>query len=467
MRTLLFDRNMLLGDKLFPRLGKAKAVEGRSLTAKDLKRTDLLFVRSTCKLTRALLEGSPVRFIGSGVAGTDHIDFDLLREQAITLATAPGCNAESVANFVVAALLTIGERQHRSWEGATLGIIGVGHVGSIVKRFAEEALGMKTLCCDPPRVDDGDFLARDFLSYEEVLAQADVLTFHTPLIKEGKYKTLGLFSGPIVRKVKPGAVLLNFARGPICDNALLTTMLNAGLLSDAAIDCWEGEPDYSADLAALACLTTPHIAGHAYEGKADGTVQVYLEACNFLEVDPGEIPAYPPAPVSEMTIDCAGKTVQEVLRIAVKATCDIEGDTRRFRAAYSDDPEVRRANFDALRKDYPLRRHFSATTLYLSNATPTLEQRLVALGFVVKPAQGEKTPAKKATAKKSVPTKKPTIKKTVKKAPAKKTVTKKTTLQKATSKAVAKKASTKKPAAKKAPVKKATAKKTTTTRKRA
>lgn len=465
MRTLLFDRNMLLGDQLFPRLGKAKAVEGRSLTAKDLKKTDLLFVRSTCKLTRALLEGSPVRFIGSGVAGTDHIDFDALREQAITLATAPGCNAESVANFVVAALLSIGERQHRSWEGATLGIIGVGHVGSIVKRFAEEALGMKTLCCDPPRVDDGDFLARDFVPYEEVLAQADVLTFHTPLIKEGKYKTLGLFSGPIVRKVKPGAVLLNFARGPICDNALLTTMLNAGLLSNAAIDCWEGEPDYSADLAALACLTTPHIAGHAYEGKADGTVQVYREACNFLEVDPGKIPAYPPAPVSELTIDCADKTAEEVLRIAVKATCDIEGDTRRFRAAYSDDPEVRRANFDALRKDYPLRRHFSATTLYLSNATPTLEQRLAALGFIVKPAQAKKATAKKAVAKKAV-AKKTTKKLVAKKAAPKKATTKKTVAKKATAKKpVAKKTTAKKVTSKKAPVKKA-AKKPTTTRKR-
>ena len=249
---ILYDRNLALGPRLFPRLGRARAIDGRALTRADLADCDLLFVRSTCRLGAPLLEGTPVRFVGSGVAGTDHIDFPALRALGIQVATAPGCNAESVADYVVAALLAIGERQGRDWAGATLGIVGVGHVGSVVKRFAEEALGMKTLCCDPPRKDDGDFRARGFVPLEDLLPEADAVTLHVPLNEDGPYRTRGLIAGPVARRFKPGAVLLNFARGPVCDDALVATMLEAGLLSDAAFDCWEGEPDYPPELARLA-----------------------------------------------------------------------------------------------------------------------------------------------------------------------------------------------------------------------
>jgi erythronate-4-phosphate dehydrogenase len=407
--NILYDRNMVLGEALFSRLGKAKAIEGRSLTAKDLAKTDLLFIRSTCRVTKELLSKTKLRFIGSGVVGTDHIDFEAARCKGIRVEAAPGCNAESVADYVIAALLVIGERQKRSWQGATLGIVGVGHVGRIVWKFAEEALGMKVIGCDPPRQDQGDFMARNFVSYEQILEQADVITFHVPLNVEGPYKTVGMFAGPIVRKVKPGAVLLNFARGPVCDNALVATMLGAGLLSDAAIDCWEGEPNYSPDLAAIAALTTPHIAGHAYEGKANGTVAVYEAACEFLGIEPGEIPAFPPAPVPTLKIDGANLTDEEVLRIAVRATCDIEGDTARFRAAFDGDVERRKANFDALRKNYPFRRLFSATEIILSNPSDTIVTRLSALGFSVqiveapKKVKAKKAPAKAKTVKKAKP----------------------------------------------------------------
>ncbi|MBO7181908.1 MAG: DUF3410 domain-containing protein [Kiritimatiellae bacterium] len=395
---ILYDKNMVLGDELFARLGEATAIEGRALKPEALTDVDLLFIRSTCRVNEALLSDTSLRFIGSGVVGTDHIDFNATRARNIQVVAAPGCNAESVANYVIAALLVIGERQKRSWQGATLGIVGVGHVGRLVWKFAEQALGMKVIGCDPPRQEQGDFAARDFISSESLIEQADVITFHVPLTPDGPHKTVGMFSGPIVRKVKPGAVLLNFARGPVCDNALVATMLGAGFLSDAAIDCWEGEPDYSPDLAAVAALTTPHIAGHAYEGKANGTIAVYQAACKFLGVEPGELPTFPPAPVPELEIDCAGKTDEAVMRIAVQATCDIEGDTARFRASFDSDVAKRKANFDALRKHYPFRRLFSATTLILRNASPELEQKLSAIGFQIQKATAKKTPAKRKSA---------------------------------------------------------------------
>lgn len=392
--NILYDRNMELGKKLFSRLGTAKAIDGRTLTAKALSKTDLLFVRSTCRINRALLENTPVRFVGSGVVGTDHIDFDAMRQLGIRVASAPGCNAESVADYVIAALLVIGERQQRSWQGATLGIVGVGNVGKRVWQFAEQALGMKVIGCDPPRQEQGDFTARNFISYEQLIEQADVITFHVPLTPDGPHRTVGLFSGPIVRKVKPGAVLLNFARGPVCDNALVATMLGAGLLSDAAIDCWEGEPDYSPDLAAVAALTTPHIAGHAYEGKANGTLMVYQAACEFLGVEAEKAPKFPKAPVPSLEIDCRNRTHEEVLRIAVRATCDIEGDSARFRAAFDGNVEQRKLNFDALRKNYPFRRLFTATTLTLIEADAELIKKLQAIGFSTKEKSAPKAPSK-------------------------------------------------------------------------
>lgn len=416
--NILYDRNMELGDALFPRLGKAKAIDGRTLTAKDVKRADLLFVRSTCKVNANLLQGSKVRFVGSGVVGTDHIDIPAMQQMGIPFTNAPGCNAESVANYFVAAMLTIGERQGRTWEGATLGVVGVGNVGKIVCRFAREALGMKVICCDPPRKENEfDREAQSFITLEELLPQADVITFHTPLTNDGPHKTRGLFSGPLVRKVKPGAVLINFARGPICDNALLATMLGAGLLSDAAIDCWEGEPDYSPDLAALACLATPHIAGHAYEGKANGTLMVYKHACEFLDVDPGEDPSFPPALVTKVTLDAAKFSHDDAcLRAIVKKACDIEGDTQRFRQAFDGNVEMRKANFDALRKNYPFRRHFDATTVAIKNASPKLLQKLVALGFQVKEVISRaKAPVVKTKATKTKTTKKKSVVKTARK----------------------------------------------------
>ena len=414
---ILYDRNMELGKTLFSRLGTAKAIDGRSLTSKALQDADLLFIRSTCRVTDELLDGSSVRFIGSGVVGTDHIDFEAARRRGIRVASAPGCNAESVADYVIAALLVIGERQQRSWQGATLGIVGVGNVGKRVWQFAERALGMKVIGCDPPRQEQGDFLARDFVSYETILEQADVITFHVPLNREGPHKTVGMFAGPIVRKVKPGAVLLNFARGPVCDNALVATMLGAGLLSDAAIDCWEGEPDYSPDLAAIAALTTPHIAGHAYEGKANGTIMVYEAACEFLGIQPEALPKFPKAPVPKLEIDCAERSDEDVLRIAVRATCDIEGDTARFRAAFDGNVERRKANFDALRKNYPFRRLFSATTLTLIHPSPTIEARLTALGFTVK-TQTAATKTRKAPTKKAAKPKPASSRATTRKRPA-------------------------------------------------
>lgn len=401
---ILYDKNMVLGKQLFSRLGTAKAIDGRSLTAEALSDADLLFIRSTCRVTEALLQTTPLRFIGSGVVGTDHIDFEATRKRGITVATAPGCNAESVADYVIAALLVLGERQQRTWEGATLGVVGVGNVGRIVCKFAREALGMNVIGCDPPRQAQGDFDARDFVSYETLLEQADVITFHVPLTHSGPYKTAGMFSGSIVRKVKPGAVLLNFARGPICDNALVATMLGAGLLSDAAIDCWEGEPDYSPDLAAIAALTTPHIAGHAYEGKANGSVMVYQAACVFLNVKEAKIPAFPKATAAYLEIDCKGKTDEEVMRIAVRATCDIEGDTQRFRAAFDSDTTKRKANFDALRKNYPFRRLFPATTVRLIHPGTTIAKRLLALGFNVTDKAIHPRRQQPATAKKRIAT---------------------------------------------------------------
>ncbi len=379
---ILYDSNMLHGKALFSRLGSAKPCDGRHLTREDLKDAEMLFVRSTCTLNANLLAGSSIKFIGSGVAGTDHIDFEALKRLGIHVESAPGCNAESVADWFVASLLAIGEKQKCSWAGKTLGVVGVGHVGKIVARFAEEALDMKVLLCDPPR-QEREYPPDRFISLDDMLPQCDVITFHTPLTKDGPHATVGLFSGPRVRKVKPGAVLFNLARGPICDNALISTMLDMGLLSDAVIDCWEGEPDYSPELAASATLTSPHIAGHAYEGRADGTYMVYASACKYLGIDVGAKPRYPKAPYAKITLHCEGRSDEACLREATRLCCDIDAEHARFKGAFSPLSEQRKVAFDSLRKSVLHRRLFSATSLTLQGATPTLARKLKVLGFKV------------------------------------------------------------------------------------
>ena len=236
------------------------------ITPQAVHDADALLVRTRTRCDAALLEGSRVRFIGSATIGTDHIDLDWCRDHGITVHNAPGCNAPAVAQWVMAAIGCWMQRSGiTTTHGLTLGVIGVGHVGSIVARWAQQ-LGFNVLLNDPPRGIG--------VPLDELLAISDIVTVHTPLTRDGLWPTWHLLGEAPLRQMKNCRLLLNAARGGIIDEAALQDWQG-----DLAIDCWEGEPTLNPDVLHRALVATPHIAGYSIEGKQRGTAMM-IEALN-------------------------------------------------------------------------------------------------------------------------------------------------------------------------------------------
>lgn len=198
---ILVDENMPYARELFSRLGDVQAVPGRPIPQEALTDADALMVRSVTKVNEALLSGKAIKFVGTATAGTDHVDQAWLQQAGIGFSAAPGCNAIAVVEYVFSALLMLAERDGFALADRTVGIVGVGNVGGRLQKRLE-ALGIKTLLCDPPRADRGD--EGDFRSLDELVQQADVLTFHTPLFKDGPYKTLHLADEALISRLQPG-----------------------------------------------------------------------------------------------------------------------------------------------------------------------------------------------------------------------------------------------------------------------
>ena len=379
---IVCDNNMPYAAEAFGTLGEVMLRDGRSISAEDVRDAELLITRSTTKVTRALLAGSRVRFYGSAVIGTDHIDIPYLEEAGIPWSAAPGCNAESVANYLTAALLYLGGKHGFRLEGKTLGVIGVGNVGCKVVAKAR-ALGLRVVACDPPRKRDvSDAAAKDFVELNELLAASDIITCHVPLTRDGEDRTYHMLDRAAFAQMRPGVIFVNAARGEVLETDALLEVLGKRV-AHAVIDTWEGEPNYRPDLLARADIVSPHIAGHSYEGKVNGTLMVYAKACQVLGVTPSFQPQLPAPPVPEWSADAAGRADEDLLREAVLAVYDIMGDDQRLRASCVSDAVTRAKAFDRQRKEYPMRREFAATTVRLRNASEGVLRMFRALGFRV------------------------------------------------------------------------------------
>lgn len=254
---------------------------GDGFTKDAVKDADALIVRTRTICNRDLLEGSQVKFIATATIGYDHIDTEYCREAGITWTNCPGCNAGSVEQYVHSVLLLLKSEKGLELENATIGVVGVGHVGSRVARMAEN-LGMRVLRNDPPRADKGEL---GFVSLETIAHECDVITFHTPLNREGKYATYHLANEEFLFSLKRTPYLINSSRGEVVDTASLLAALSAGKVKDAVIDTWEYEPEISRELMSVAFLATPHIAGYSADGKANAT-RMSLEAlCRFFDIE--------------------------------------------------------------------------------------------------------------------------------------------------------------------------------------
>lgn len=276
---ILVDENMPYARELFSRLGEVTAVPGRPIPVDALTDADALMVRSVTKVNAELLDGKGIKFVGTATAGTDHVDEAYLQSAGVAFSAAPGCNAIAVVEYVFSSLLMLAERDGFQLKDRTVGIVGVGNVGSRLQARLE-AWGVRTLLCDPPRADRGD--EGDFVSLETLVQEADVITFHTPLFKSGEYKTLHLADEALISRLKPGAILINACRGPVVDNNALLKCLKAGQNLSVVLDVWEPEPDLSVELLDKVDIGTAHIAGYTLEGKARGTTQVFEAFSDFI-----------------------------------------------------------------------------------------------------------------------------------------------------------------------------------------
>ena len=281
MKVIVDDKIPYIREALAQVADEVVYLPGASFTREAVADADALIVRTRTRCNRDLLAGSRVKFIATATIGYDHIDTTYCKEAGIQWTNCPGCNAGSVEQYVHSVLLLLKREKGLSLKDATLGIVGVGHVGSRVARMAKE-LGMRVLLNDPPRADRGE---EGFVGLDVLAKECDVLTFHTPLYKEGIYRTYHLVNNELLFSLKRKPYLINSSRGEVVDTASLLAALSAGKVKDAIIDTWENEPEINKDLLKATYLATPHIAGYSADGKANAS-RMSLEAlCKFFHID--------------------------------------------------------------------------------------------------------------------------------------------------------------------------------------
>ena len=341
MKVIVDDKIPFIREALAGIADEAVYVPGKDFTPGLVRDADALIVRTRTRCDRELLEGSRVRFIATATIGFDHIDTMYCKEAGITWRNAPGCNSSSVAQYMRSAFLLLQRERDFRLAGKTLGVIGVGHVGTKVAQAGRE-LGMRVLLNDPPRQErEGDGL---FSPLERLEEECDVLTFHVPLVREGAHKTFHLADTDFFARLKRRPVIANTSRGEVIGTQALLQALRTGQVSDAILDVWEHEPDIDPDLLGLAFIGTPHIAGYSADGKANATRMALDALCRFFHID-ACYRIEPPAPTCPL-IEAHDET----------EACLAMYNPRRDDQALRLHPEC----FEKLRGDYPLRREQGA-----------------------------------------------------------------------------------------------------------
>jgi len=377
---IVADEHIPFVREAFGSLGEVVLAEGRKLTRETVRDADALLVRSVTKVNADLLKDSKVRFVGTATIGTEHVDLPYLVEHGIGFAAAPGSNATSVAEYVTAALLVLARRGKYKLQGKSIGIVGVGNVGSRVAKKAE-ALGMKVFLNDPPLArQTGD---PKYLPIEKIM-KCDIVTIHVPLTMEPPDATYHMVNEEFVASMKRGSVLINTCRGKVAEGRALKRALDGDQLSEVVLDVWESEPNPDPSLIERSAIATPHVAGYGYDGKVRGAEMIYQALCAFFGIRPAwnaaEAMPAPPYPVLELK---AGRQGEDVIREAVLTVYDIEADDARMRKIVNLPEDERGKYFDYLRKTYPVRREFHNSHVILKGRGDKLATKLKGLGFVV------------------------------------------------------------------------------------
>jgi erythronate-4-phosphate dehydrogenase len=369
---IIVDKKIPFIEGVLEKYGEVVYREGREISRGDVLDADALIIRTRTKCNRALLEGTTVRFIASATIGFDHIDTAFCEANDIFWTNAAGCNSSSVQQYMTAALFHLAEEFQFDLAQRTIGIVGVGNVGSKVANLCR-TLGMRVLLNDPPRERREG--SKDFVSLDTIVDQADIVTFHVPLNPDGVDKTFHMVDAKFLSRFRKNHILINASRGEIVDGSALKSVLKNKMIADCVLDVWEHEPDIDHELLGLAEIATPHIAGYSADGKANGTAMSVQAFGRFFGFGfDSWYPAKVPIPaITTLEVDGGNQSIQTVLSGIVKRTYDILSDDARLRMS----PET----FEKQRGAYPLRREFPTYTLKLLNPPAGLKAIVQAMGF--------------------------------------------------------------------------------------
>lgn len=281
MKIVVDNKIPYIKDTLAKITKDVEYLPGNEITAEKIKDADALIIRTRTKCNRQLLQDSKVKFIGTATIGFDHIDTDYCEEAGITWKNCPGCNAGAVEQYVHAALELLHKEKGLVLEKACIGIVGVGHVGNRIRSLAQR-MGMKVLLNDPPREDKGE---KGFVSLDTIARECDIITFHTPLITEGKYKTYHLADKSFFDSLNKKPVIINTSRGEVVETDSILNAINKGEVSESIIDVWENEPHINLELLNKVYIGTPHIAGYSANGKFNATQMTLKSLTDFFGID--------------------------------------------------------------------------------------------------------------------------------------------------------------------------------------
>ncbi|MCY1720026.1 4-phosphoerythronate dehydrogenase PdxB [Prolixibacteraceae bacterium Z1-6] len=347
---------------------------GSDTTNEIVKDADAIITRTRTICNSSLLAGSKVKYIATATIGFDHIDTDYCERAGIKWTNAPGCNAESVNQYIASALFSWSMRKRKDLEGLTIGVVGVGNVGSKVARTCE-ILGMNVLLNDPPRERiEGP---EKFVSLQTIQKEADIITFHVPLNMTGTDATFHMVDEEFLQNLNKKPLIINSCRGEVVDTESIYNAIEASDIAGFIVDCWEDEPEINLDLLNQTDYGTPHIAGYSKDGKANGTKMSIQAISKFFNLginnwEPSGI-ELPENTVIE--IDGNQRREYSILAEAILSTYDIENDDE----ALKDTPHL----FEQLRGDYPVRREFHTFTIKARNIEEKTLEKLKALGFSI------------------------------------------------------------------------------------
>ena len=358
----------------FEKIAEVIYLSGAKTTPEIAHDADAIITRTRTICNEKLLAGSTVQFIATATIGYDHIDTDYCNRAEIRWTNAPGCNSKSVEQYIASVLMVMAERNKWNLSDKTIGIVGVGNVGSKIERIAR-IFGMKVLLNDPPRERKEG--SEKFVSLQQITDEADIITLHVPLEREGADATFHLADKTFFDNLKRKPLLINSCRGEVCETEAVKNALQNGEISDFVCDCWEHEPNIDLELLNMTAIATPHIAGYSKDGKAMGTTMSVQAVSRVfgLGLDTWQATGVENPIQGEFELDGTDLTEQQILAKAVLHTYDIRNDDADLRK----DTEL----FEKLRGDYPVRREFPAYTLRAKNIPASVIDKLAELGFTI------------------------------------------------------------------------------------